>query len=87
MAEQSSPGAGGDAPGAAQIVQGELRPIWPAPPSPEATAGQRWATSARIAASVSGLLFFLAAWDAVGHRDYLRRPDQRLHPARSTPTA
>ena len=83
MAEQSSPGAGGDAPGAAQIVQGELRPIWPAPPSPEATAGQRWATSARIAASVSGLLFFLAAWTpwatAITSGDLTKGPSGTLY--------
>lgn len=59
MAEQSSPGAGNGAPGA---IQGELRPIWPAPPSPTAVAGRRWALAARITATVGGLLFFFAAW-------------------------
>lgn len=50
------------APGAEEAVQGELRPVWPAPPSPEVTTGRRWGTAARIAATIGGLLFFLAAW-------------------------
>ncbi|HEX9038785.1 MAG TPA: hypothetical protein VF808_17520 [Ktedonobacterales bacterium] len=51
-----------DSPGAAEAVQGELRPIWPAPPSPALTTSRRRATVARIAATVGGLLFFFAAW-------------------------
>jgi hypothetical protein len=57
--EQSSPEAGNGAP---RVVEAELRPIWPAPPSPEAISRRRWALAARIAATVGGLLFFFAAW-------------------------
>lgn len=55
MNDQSSPDA-------LEAAQGELRPIWPAPPTPAVTAGRRWGTLARIAATIGGLLFFLAAW-------------------------
>lgn len=59
MAEESSQGAGSVAPDAGQ---GELRPVWPAPPAPATTTGRRWALAARIAATVGALLFFFAAW-------------------------
>lgn len=59
MEEQSAPDAGSGAPG---IAQGELRPVWPTPSNPNATRQRRWGIGARIAATVGGLLFFLAAW-------------------------
>jgi hypothetical protein len=60
MSEQSSPG--GVTPEAGQAVQGELRPIWPAPPTPARVSGWRWGFAARVAATVGALLFFVAAW-------------------------
>jgi hypothetical protein len=63
MDEQSAPDAESGAPGIkAGIAQGELRPVWPAPSSPTSNRGRRWGIGARIAATLGGLLFFLAAW-------------------------
>ncbi len=80
MAEQGMPDARGGAPG---IVQGELRPIWPAPPSPAAITGRRLALAARIAATVGGLLFFLAAWipwaTAITSGDLNKGPSGQLY--------